>query len=104
MKFLVMLITLCSVSTFANQDHTVKLSAELIEALVSKDGTYARFDDLNEGFVKFDGVTAEQAQLFIDLTNSQLNTVLLKDGRRISAESMKAVLDGGDMGGGGTAN
>ena len=105
MKFLIALIVLVPLSISAQDFGQLSLQAYQIEALESKDGTYARFLDLSEGFVSLKGVTTQNDSLLINLNNSDIDTIILQDGSRLGQDfiNQSAVLRGGDMGGGGSA-
>jgi hypothetical protein len=67
-----------------------------IEALVTRNGDYARLNDLAEGFIRFRGVRIVGDR--IELAEShELEAVVLSTGQ----ESRISKLIGGDMGGGG---
>ena len=66
-----------------------------IEALVTRNGDYARLSDLAEGFVRFRGVRVLGDR--IELSEShELESVVLSNG----LENRISKLTGGDMGGG----
>lgn len=75
---------------------TLKFERNEIEALVTPSGDYARFEDLADGFVQFEGAIIQGESVFLDLKNPRLevDTVLFSTGTARH-------LSGGDMGGGG---
>lgn len=105
MKFIIALIALSSVSVKAQNSQVVKFHKSEIEALEGKDGTYARYADISEGFVSYEGVVAKDESLLVDLNKSKLSSIILQDGSRLNQAIFHtaAVVVGGDMGGGGTA-
>ncbi len=81
----------------------ISISSDQIEAVISKDGVYARPIDLQEGFEKFEGVKVTTKKIILDLSTPaklDVGTILLRDGRAINMDAFKAVSSGGDMGGG----
>jgi hypothetical protein len=105
MKFIIALIALSSISVKAQNSQVVKFHSSQIEALEGKDGTYARYADISEGFVSYEGVSTKDESLFVDLNKSKLSSIILQDGSHINEAILNtaAVVVGGDMGGGGTA-
>lgn len=79
------------------------LSNSSIEAVVSKSGVYARLIDLQEGFEHFEGVnvTPEETQInFSKPNNLDVQSLILNDGRELQIQMFRAMVSGGDMGGG----
>jgi hypothetical protein len=106
MKFIIALIALIPYSISAQSSDVLKVHKSQIEALESIDGSYTRFEDLNDGFVDIYGVKTSNDSILLELKNTDLNSVILKDGVRLNKTlllQMAAVI-GGDMGGGGTAH
>ncbi len=106
MKILIALVALSPFTGMAKDTQIVNIHHSAIEALEGKDGNYARFADISEGFVSYEGVIAKEKSLLIDLKKSKINSVILKDGSRLDHAllSTAAAVIGGDMGGGGTAH
>jgi hypothetical protein len=77
----------------------IRLSADEVDALITKCGEYARLVDLREGFVKFEGadVTYEFVTLDPKRSRSEIKSIILRNGHETSVSSVI----GGDMGGGG---
>ena len=105
MKFIIALIALSFASVKAQSSQIVEFHSSEIEALEGKDGIYSRYDDISEGFVSYEGVVAKDESLFVDLEKSKLSSIILQDGSRLNQAILNtaAVVVGGDMGGGGTA-
>lgn len=105
MKFIIALIALSSISVKAQNSQIVKFHSSEIEALEGKDGTYARYADISEGFVSYEGVSAKDESLLVDLKKCNISSIILQDGSRLNQVILNtaAVVVGGDMGGGGTA-
>lgn len=78
---------------------TIQLNKSEVEALTTLSGDYARWEDLEEGFVQFSGAEIKEGKLLIDLDSSRLeiNSVILNNG----VEALMSRIIGGDMGGGG---
>ena len=72
------------------------LSKGDIEALVTRNGDYARLNDLTEGFVRFRGVRVLKDRIELAETH-ELEAVVLSTGE----EAGISYFVGGDMGGGG---
>lgn len=106
MKFLIALIAMSPIFTFAQHNDVISLHKSQIEALQTKDGTYTRFEDISEGIVSINGVTTDAESIIIDLKKSVLDSIILENGSRLKKVFLNkaAVVIGGDMGGGGTAN
>lgn len=106
MKFLIALIAMSPIFTFAQNSEVISIHKSEIEAVQAQDGTYARFSDISEGFVKFSGITTKNESVLIDLHKSELNSIILQDGTQLNMAILNhaAVVIGGDMGGGGTAH
>ena len=104
MKLLISLIAFLPLSSVASNSEVVKFHKSEIEAVQSFDGTYARFEDISEGYESFSGITWSKDTIYVDISKSKDNTVILKDGSQFNQASFKtaAVVVGGDMGGGGT--
>ena len=66
MKFLIALIAMSPIFTFAQDSEVISLHKSEIEAVQAQDGTYARFSDISEGFVKFSGITTKDEALLIN--------------------------------------
>lgn len=105
MKFLIALIAMSPIFTFAQNSEVISLHKSEIEAVQAQDGTYARFSDIAEGFVMFAGVSTKNDSLLINLQKSGHNSIILQDGNHLNIAilSHAAAVVGGDMGGGGTA-
>ncbi len=105
MKFLLALIAFLPLSSFASNSEFVKFHKSEIEAVQSFDGTYARFEDISEGYESFSGITSSNDSIYVDIAKSSANTIILKDGSQLNHAIIKtaAVVVGGDMGGGGVA-
>jgi hypothetical protein len=107
MKLLIALVALMPLSLFAQNFKVLTLESSQIEALESQDGTYARFADIAEGFVKFKGVQAFDNSVLINLNNTNIHSIFLQDGSNTNLNqilgSQAVVTRGGDMGGGGAA-
>lgn len=105
MKYLIALIALMPLSIFAQESKLLILESNQIEAIESHDGTYARFADIAEGYVKFEGVEPKNNSLTINLNNTNLNSIYFQDGSQLNQKSINQVMaaSGGDMGGGGAA-
>lgn len=105
MKFLLALIAFVPLTSFASNSEVIKFHKSEIEAVQSFDGTYARFEDIAEGYESFSGIKSYNDSIYVDLSKSRDNTVILKDGSQFNQASFKtaAVVVGGDMGGGGVA-
>lgn len=107
MKLLISLTALITFSINAQSFDFIKLQNTQIEALEAQDGTYARFADIAEGFVKFKGVETKDNNLFINVINSEIGTIILQDGSNTNLNQVilnhATVTRGGDMGGGGAA-
>lgn len=67
-----------------------------IEALITRNGDYARLHDLREGFVRFRGVRVLDDRIELS-EQHELDSVVLSSGE----ESRLLSRSGGDMGGGG---
>ena len=79
------------------------LSNSSIEAVVSKSGVYARLIDLQEGFEHFEGVKVTPTETLINFNKPALldaESVILNDGRELQIQIFRAMVSGGDMGGG----
>lgn len=79
------------------------LSNSSIEAVVSKSGVYARLIDLQEGFEQFEGVKVTPNKTLINLSkpnNLDVESLILNDGRELHIQMFRAMVSGGDMGGG----
>ncbi len=75
----------------------IMLKRDEVSALITRNGDYARLNDLAEGFVRFKGVRVLGDH--IELAKShELEAVVLSTG----LESRLSKLIGGDMGGGGS--
>lgn len=72
----------------------IRFNRNQLEALRTRSGDYARFEDLADGFVRFEGASIKGEIVHIDLNNPELevDTALLSTGA--------AHYFGGDMGGG----
>lgn len=105
MKLLIALVALIPLSIFAQNFKFLTLESNQIEALESQDGTYARFADIAEGYVKFEGVQPKNNSLIINLKDTNLNSIYLQDGSQLNQKFINQVMaaSGGDMGGGGAA-
>jgi rRNA pseudouridine-1189 N-methylase Emg1 (Nep1/Mra1 family) len=106
MKFLIALIAMSPIFIFAQNSEVISLNKSEVEAVQAQDGTYARFLDISEGFVKFSGIRTKDEALLIDLKKSSLNSIILQDGTHLNKAILNhaAAVIGGDMGGGGTAH
>ena len=104
MKLLLALIAFLPLSSFASNSKVVKFHKSEIEAVQSFNGTYARFEDISEGYESFSGIVSSKDSIYVDIEKSRDNTVILKDGSQFNQAILKtgAVVVGGDMGGGGT--
>jgi len=72
-----------------------------IEAVVSKDGVYARLIDIQEGFENFKGLKVDKNKAILDLSSPaklDVESIILNDGTELFMRVMRA--SGGDMGGG----
>lgn len=107
MKFLITLVVLLPLSLSAQEMDFLTMQSTQIEALESQDGTYARFADIAEGFVKFKGVQAVDNNIIINLDNNDLSSVFLQNGTNPNFNQVihdhATISRGGDMGGGGAA-
>ena len=105
MKYLIVLIALLPLSIFAQESKLLILESNQIEAIESHDGTYARFADIAEGYVKIEGVEPKRDSLLINLKDTNLNSIYLQDGSLLTQKFINQVMaaSGGDMGGGGAA-
>lgn len=80
----------------------ITIASDQIEAVISKDGVYARPIDLQEGFEQFEGVKVTPKKIIIDLSSPaklDVGSILLRNGLEINSDAFQAV-SGGDMGGG----
>jgi predicted acetyltransferase len=82
-----------------SKSNTLVLPVADIEAVVSKDGTYARIIDIQEGFENFNGLSVNSEKLIINIsTDMNIGRIILNNGNSIYERSISD--GGGDMGGG----
>jgi len=108
-SFITFSISLAAIAGSGDMGGGYKLTNKLlsipnssIEAVISKEGIYARLIDLQEGFESFKGLDLAKEKTTINFSKPQtinVERILLNDGREISIDRLKRV-SGGDMGGG----
>ncbi|MFG1486113.1 hypothetical protein [Halobacteriovorax sp. RZ-2] len=115
MKYLVILLALFNLSqhslasdesistTINRRANKISIPNDKLEALISKSGVYSRVIDIQEEIEKIRGVHSTPTNTMIDLndlSNLDLRSIYLNNGRKIDVNALRRLIDGGDMGGG----
>ena len=90
-------------TSFASTNNSVTINSNNIEALVTTDGSYARLNDIQDGFENFAGTTVTNNKIILNFDNPNFNIkkAQLHNGDTVNIVKMVFIEGGGGMGGGG---